>query len=357
MKTIKSLKLGIAILFIISLSFVGCKKMNDYEPISKQDTSLLKATATGKIMSYNVNGNYRTSLICNLSNTVTLKVNVYTLGFYNIVSNQANGIQFSKSGEFKLKGIQNVILNGNGTPLVVGTNTFIVSFGGVSCTYKVVSVNNIAINQTSCSNIYTYMQVANHKTEKVWLDRNLGANRVAISAIDYQGYGSLYQWGRLNDGHQCVNWINAYSGIGLNGSTIIPSSTNIPGHFMYIKGFHPASDWRVPQNNMLWQGSNGANNPCPNGYRIPTQIEMNGEINSWDTKNTNGGYNSSLKWTVAGYREFYDGIIYDSGISGGVWTSTVINSSKSAILWLSTNEAFTLDDFRAEGYSVRCIKN
>ncbi len=360
MKTTNLLTHGITLILVASLSLAGCKKeVNDFQPVpeTEQGGSLLKATATGKIMSYNVNGNYRTGLICNLTNTVTLRINVYTLGYYNIISNSANGIQFSKSGEFKLKGLQDVILYGNGTPLVSGSNTFTVSFGGIGCTYKVVTVSNTPIIQTSCNISYTYMQVANHKTEKVWLDRNLGAARVAISAIDYQGYGSMFQWGRLNDGHQCITWANAYTGVGLNGSTTTASSTNTPGHSLFIKGMHPASDWRVPQNNLLWQGATGANNPCPTGYRIPTATEMNGEIASWSTKNTAGGYASSLKWAVAGYREFYDGTIYDAGTSGGVWTSTVANTSKSMILWVSTNEAYTLDDFRAEGYSVRCIKN
>ena len=31
---------------------------------------------------------------------------------------------------------------------------------------------------------------------RCWKDRNLGANRVATSSIDSEGYGDLYQWGR-----------------------------------------------------------------------------------------------------------------------------------------------------------------
>ena len=37
---------------------------------------------------------------------------------------------------------------------------------------------------------------------QVWMDRNLGAVRVAQSMDDYQAYGWLYQWGRLADGHE-----------------------------------------------------------------------------------------------------------------------------------------------------------
>jgi hypothetical protein len=36
------------------------------------------------------------------------------------------------------------------------------------------------------------------------MDRNLGAAYVAESATDYLAYASLYQWGRLSDGHQLI---------------------------------------------------------------------------------------------------------------------------------------------------------
>jgi hypothetical protein len=36
----------------------------------------------------------------------------------------------------------------------------------------------------------------------VWLDRNLGATKVAEKLKDADAYGDLYQWGRLADGHE-----------------------------------------------------------------------------------------------------------------------------------------------------------
>jgi hypothetical protein len=39
-------------------------------------------------------------------------------------------------------------------------------------------------------------------TGRIWLDRNLGATRVAKSSADASAFGYLYQWGRLSDGHQ-----------------------------------------------------------------------------------------------------------------------------------------------------------
>ena len=48
----------------------------------------------------------------------------------------------------------------------------------------------------------TYGFVYNTDTQKIWLDRNLGATQVATSSTDTASYGDLYQWGRPFDGHQ-----------------------------------------------------------------------------------------------------------------------------------------------------------
>jgi hypothetical protein len=47
------------------------------------------------------------------------------------------------------------------------------------------------------------VDVTNPTTGKTWMDRNLGASRVATDSTDALAYGDLYQWGRFADGHQC----------------------------------------------------------------------------------------------------------------------------------------------------------
>jgi hypothetical protein len=44
--------------------------------------------------------------------------------------------------------------------------------------------------------------VTNITTGRVWLDRNLGVSQVATSSTDEASYGGLFQWGRLQDGHE-----------------------------------------------------------------------------------------------------------------------------------------------------------
>jgi hypothetical protein len=111
------------------------------------------------------------------------------------------------------------------------------------------------------------VEVLNPATGKTWMDRNLGASRAATSSIDSAAYGDLYQWGRRADGHQCRN----------AAITNILSSTDQPAHGNFITVNSGDYDWRSPQNNQLWQGVKGINNPCPSGYRIPTEAELNEE--------------------------------------------------------------------------------
>ncbi|MCI5141738.1 MAG: hypothetical protein D3909_08430, partial [Candidatus Electrothrix sp. ATG1] len=81
-------------------------------------------------------------------------------------------------------------------------------------------------------------------TGRVWMDRNLGASRVATSQTDSQAYGDLYQWGRLIDGHQKRT----------SSTTAGLSTSDAPGHGYFVTS---SSDWRITQNNQLWQGAEG----------------------------------------------------------------------------------------------------
>lgn len=179
-------------------------------------------------------------------------------------------------------------------------------------------------------------------TGAIWMDRNLGATQVATSSTDQDAYGDLYQWGRRADGHQCRT----------SPTTSTLSSTDQTGHGDFILS---PNDWRSPQNTNLWQGVNGVNNPCPNGYRLPTETELNLELTSWNINNTDA-FGSPLKLPFAGLRFNDNGLLEDCSslpvLCGCYWSSTV-GSSASRALVLNSLQTYE----RAYGFSIRCIKN
>jgi uncharacterized protein (TIGR02145 family) len=188
-------------------------------------------------------------------------------------------------------------------------------------------------------------------TGKIWMDRNLGATQVATSSTDAASYGDLYQWGRLADGHQ----IRSSGIIGTLSSTDVPGNAN----FITIN-----SDWRSTQNDNLWQGVNGINNPCPTGYRLPTLTELDAERNSggtgfWGTgsaqNNATGAFNSLLKLPMAGYRFYSDGSLGNVDTFGVYWSSTV-SGADARDLYVDSGDANLGTSSRAFGFSVRCLK-
>jgi len=199
------------------------------------------------------------------------------------------------------------------------------------------------------------VDVTNGATGKTWMDRNLGANRAATSSTDAESYGSLFQWGRFADGHQCVNRY-AGDGVTTSATTTTLSNSDTPGHGDFILRNSGSNDWRSPRNDNLWQGTGGTNNPCPTSYRLPTETELNAERLSWSSNNSAGAFASPLKLPLAGYRLRSDGLLLNVGNQGGYWSSTV-SSVSARYLYFNSSTSLMLNFFRANGFSVRCIKD
>ncbi len=188
--------------------------------------------------------------------------------------------------------------------------------------------------------------VYNPSTGKIWMDRNLGASQVANSSTDAAAYGDLYQWGRAADEHQLRT--------SLTTSTL--SNSDTPEHGNFITTSSSPWDWHSSQNHNLWQGMDGLNNPCPPGYRLPSEAELDAEKQSWSSNHAAGAFNSPLKLPMAGLRDFSSGSHGSVGSAGYYWTGTVANTFSSC-LYLDSNSSYMLNSRRAYGFSVRCIKD
>ena len=244
----------------------------------------------------------------------------------------------------------------NLTTLTAGTTYYVRAYAtNASGTSYGNEVSFIAVNpqpaypmgSVYCNGTPTLVvDVTNPTTGKTWMDRNLGASQAATSSTDVLAYGDLYQWGRGSDGHQCRSASTTSS----LSSSIQPTNSN------YILAPNTPYDWLSPQNTNLWQNVNGINNPCPSGYRIPTNTEQNTERLSWSVNTSVGAFSSPLKLTVAGYRFYVDGAFHNVNLLGHYWSS-VIDVTNSIHLAFSTSNAYMYSNYRSGGFSVRCIKN
>jgi len=180
------------------------------------------------------------------------------------------------------------------------------------------------------------------------MDRNLGASRVATSSTDSAAYGDLYQWERGADGHQ----------LRTSGTTLTPSSTDVPRHGNFIMNVNTSPyDWRVPQEDSLWQGGSGTNNPCPAGFRLPTETELETERAAWGSNDTAGAFASPLKLVAAGYRYTYLNGTTGTGAVGiiGLYWGSTVNGDYARFLSIYYPAATEMSNGpRAHGYSVRC---
>jgi len=190
---------------------------------------------------------------------------------------------------------------------------------------------------------------------RIWMDRNMGAARAATSIDDYQAFGSLFQWCRAADGHQRVNWTSSTDYTPVNGNTSTLSTSTTAPNFLFITG---SGDWvnpPLPNGSAWWNGTTaGVNNPCPNGYHVPTSTEWQAEINA-GVQDINRAY---------GYLKLGGGYVLRDG--GGLkWSSSHISywsSSSGGSGWgyaffINAASQMIMTFKRTDGRSVRCIKD
>ncbi len=194
-------------------------------------------------------------------------------------------------------------------------------------------------------------------TGKVWMDRNLGASRAALSATDFEAYGCLFQWGRGNDGHASAAWTSGTAGTAVNASTNVTSNVDTPASNLFITNGSGNYDWRSPKNNNLWQGANGTNNPCPAGYKVPSEAELNAEFSAYNINSTSSAFAAPQKFVLSGFRDSVNAQFYDQGSYGYYWTSTASgNYSSFKSVSSSSNGTGSFSYYRAAGFPVRCMK-
>jgi len=193
-----------------------------------------------------------------------------------------------------------------------------------------------------------------------WMDRNLGASRVATDEgsngyNDYLAYGDLFQWGREDDGHQgrsCTGPTTCTSDYGtVEGDMTL---TDQPGDNLFITVQTSAYDWA--NNSWITRWTVAASDPCPSGWRVPTDTEWSAEEATFSPQSYVGAYNSPLKLTAGGFRLRTDGSLGNVGTYGRYWSS-VVSGTYAWSLYFHGSGSFMYRDYRALGFSVRCVQD
>ncbi len=185
---------------------------------------------------------------------------------------------------------------------------------------------------------------------KCWLDRNLGASRVATATDDEKSLGHLFQWGRADDDHQYLTSPTT--------KTLAPQREQ-PNNNKFIVNDSNPFDWNSDKDwTTRWVTSNQNTtnaDPCPEGWRVPTKSEWESAMEHENWSNEDDAFNSPLKLPSAGKRDD-KGVVYDRGNRGYYWSSSHENIFGIALLFYDDG-AFISNYYRVGGMSVRCVKD
>ncbi|MDR3327301.1 MAG: hypothetical protein LBT04_04130, partial [Prevotellaceae bacterium] len=207
------------------------------------------------------------------------------------------------------------------------------------------------------------------------LDFNQQKTYLPTSNANPATWGDTYQWGRYRiDDTYYLRTSSATtataSAFDANGQPTAVGAVNY-----FIKG-NPTygNDWRTTPNDALWQDNTTKNNPCPAGWRMPSETLFKQLIdatdNQWVWSNSNtkgyevhpeGGIFASSPMTLyltATNRRGTDGSFADlyNGY-GYYWTTTPVTSSTSArVLEFTSAIAPKMSNLaRSTGTAVRCV--
>lgn len=219
------------------------------------------------------------------------------------------------------------------------------SFSG--CDNSDTSAELSSVNTSIEDNGITYDLVTSPITNKVWLDRNLGAIRVCINFDDNSCYGDFYQWGRNNDGHQL--YTSSVRTTQANDVQNVGHSYFIDANDTFDDDWAKNADADGRIRSFTWSKVDGSS-VCPIGFRLPTIQEFQNE----QLLNTYNAFESFLKIPSSG-RRTVQGDSFRNVVSM-IWSSDVDGIYSKAYSYDSSSSSAGSAD-RALGFTIRCIKD
>lgn len=210
---------------------------------------------------------------------------------------------------------------------------------------------------------FNYKTVTSPTTNKVWLDRNLGASKVcdqnrnmfasdlAYETSQKECFGDYYQWGRGADGHQIVSSATT--------SYLLPYNNTTISSFVLTDSGTTYYDWATGdtdgQKRVSFLKKTDGTYICPAGFRVPTMSELMAEASNM----TN--LINVLKFPLNGYKSRnIANKVYYKGDAGSVWSQTPDNTNYkygTSLIYQQYTGNQVNGNERAIGRGIRCIKN
>ena len=203
----------------------------------------------------------------------------------------------------------------------------------------------------------------------IWAPVNCGYHK-----DDYK-YGKLYQWGRRYGQGYDENDASVPT-IEEGGISAITGQHKSKSNVFFTSAWEFNNDWLYPQDSKLWNSGTDSNpvktenDPCPEGWRVPTYAELdelNNNYSSWTTDDNGrsgrwfsgpNSYTASVPqvfFPAAGYRYDYDAGARNRGNYGDYWSSSPYSSTAYGLSFSSSNVDVVIG-YRARGDSVRCVQ-
>ena len=217
-----------------------------------------------------------------------------------------------------------------------------------------VSSTPVVTSETIIHNGVTYKTIASPHTGKIWLDRNLGANKICTSATDVDCYGDYYQMGRNTDGHEKKDSDTTYTQVTDLANTDNKLTLLNSISFGWSDWFNGDPTGETRLNNWTKTDGNGA---CPLNYRVPTVSELNAElvdISSAEKRSYDWAFNTFLKAPASGGRSLTDGNLINLGAYSYLHQSDQVGYFKFG--QYSSGFESVSSGYTTVAYAVRCIK-
>jgi hypothetical protein len=139
----------------------------------------------------NTAGNYVVGVPLDISNTVTIGVNVTTMGTYNISTPVSNGIIFSGNAVVQA-GATTITLTGSGTPAAAGPTNVVVTLGTSTCSFTVTITGTTPVTNTDYFPLTPNSWWSYDDPDGYWVAGD-SLTRLNINALTYNGNSQVYR--------------------------------------------------------------------------------------------------------------------------------------------------------------------